>query len=65
MLSHNCAGSPFDPVDINGTRYVPGQANNVLIFPGLGFGAVMAKARSVTDEVGASTQRATIRHPYI
>lgn len=45
-------GSPFDPVEFNGQRYEPGQANNVLIFPGLGFGAVMVKAKVVTDEVG-------------
>lgn len=27
------------------------QANNVLIFPGMGFGAVMAKAKKVVDEM--------------
>lgn len=43
------SGSPFDPLERNGKRLVPGQANNVFIFPGVGFGAVMAKAKTVTD----------------
>lgn len=38
-------GSPFDPV---GDRIV-GQANNVFVFPGVGLGAVVAEARSISD----------------
>ncbi|HEY5357714.1 MAG TPA: NAD-dependent malic enzyme [Streptosporangiaceae bacterium] len=43
------AGSPFGPVDYAGTRYFPGQANNALVFPGLGLGVIAARASRVTD----------------
>jgi len=42
-------GSPFPPVDYRGTRYVIGQANNALVFPGLGLGALTVRARAITD----------------
>ncbi len=42
-------GSPFEPVDVAGTTRQIGQANNVFIFPGVGLGAVVAKAREITD----------------
>jgi malate dehydrogenase (oxaloacetate-decarboxylating) len=41
-------GIPVDPVELNGTRYAIGQANNFLVFPGLGLGVVVAGARRVT-----------------
>jgi malate dehydrogenase (oxaloacetate-decarboxylating) len=43
------AGSPFGPVDYAGTRYVVAQANNALVFPGLGLGVIAARASRVTD----------------
>jgi len=43
------SGSPFDPVRLNGKIYVPGQGNNMFIFPGVGLGAVMCGATKVTD----------------
>jgi len=42
-------GSPFDPVVHQGTTYTIGQANNALIFPGLGLGAIVAGASRITD----------------
>ena len=42
-------GSPFPPVDYGGARYVIGQANNALVFPGLGLGAIAARASRITD----------------
>ncbi|MFF3333864.1 NAD-dependent malic enzyme [Streptomyces sp. NPDC002888] len=43
------AGVPLPPVELDGTTYVIGQANNALVYPGLGLGAVVARASRVTD----------------
>jgi malate dehydrogenase (oxaloacetate-decarboxylating) len=44
-------GSPFPPVDYRSIRYVIGQANNALVFPGLGLGAIVARASRITDSM--------------
>jgi malate dehydrogenase (oxaloacetate-decarboxylating) len=44
-------GSPFPPVDYRSIRYVIGQANNALVFPGLGLGAIVARASTITDSM--------------
>jgi malate dehydrogenase (oxaloacetate-decarboxylating) len=51
-------GSPFPPVDHRGVRYVIGQANNALIFPGLGLGVIAARATQVTDNMLAAAAHA-------
>ncbi len=45
------SGSPFAPVTFKGKTYVPGQANNAYVFPGIGLGITACGAMFVTDEM--------------
>jgi malate dehydrogenase (oxaloacetate-decarboxylating)(NADP+) len=45
------SGSPFSAVRLKGKVFVPGQGNNMFIFPGVGLGAVVCGAEKVTDEM--------------
>lgn len=47
------SGSPFDPVRYDERTFVPGQANNSYIFPGVGLGIVVSEAKHVTEEMFA------------
>jgi malate dehydrogenase (oxaloacetate-decarboxylating) len=44
-------GSPFEPVTYDKTVHVIAQANNAFVFPGLGLGAIVARASRVTDSM--------------
>ena len=44
-------GIPADPVEYNGVTYEIGQANNALIYPALGLGAIASTAKLVTNEI--------------
>jgi Malic enzyme len=52
------SGSPFPPYTINGRTLVPGQGNNVYIFPAVGMAIYATQATRVTDEMFIVAARA-------
>jgi malate dehydrogenase (oxaloacetate-decarboxylating) len=42
-------GLPIDPFEYGGVTYSFGEANNALVYPGLGLGTIVSRASKVTD----------------
>ncbi|EAC2466609.1 NAD-dependent malic enzyme [Listeria monocytogenes] len=51
-------GSPSKPVEYQNTTYEIGQANNALLYPGLGLGALVTRAKYITDNMLAAASMA-------
>jgi malate dehydrogenase (oxaloacetate-decarboxylating) len=47
-------GSPFPPVSYGGQTYTIAQSNNALVFPGLGLGVAVVRARRINDAMIAA-----------
>jgi malate dehydrogenase (oxaloacetate-decarboxylating)(NADP+) len=47
------SGSPFEAVRFQGKTFIPCQANNAYVFPGVGLGVMVSEAKHVTDEMFA------------
>ncbi len=54
-------GSPFAPLEWKGKTLYTSQCNNMYIFPGVGLGALVAKAPKVTDAMFLAASRAISR----
>jgi malate dehydrogenase (oxaloacetate-decarboxylating)(NADP+) len=52
------SGSPFAPVEIDGKTLIPGQGNNVYIFPAMGMAVLATEATRVTEEMFIVAARA-------
>jgi malate dehydrogenase (oxaloacetate-decarboxylating) len=51
-------GSPFPPVTYRGVTYVIGQVNNAMLYPGLCLGAIVSRARRISDNMLAAAANA-------
>lgn len=51
-------GSPFGPVKHGSIQYQIGQANNALLFPGLGLGTIVSRASRISDGMFAAASTA-------
>jgi malate dehydrogenase (oxaloacetate-decarboxylating) len=61
-------GSPFAPITYKGVTYAVAQVNNAMLYPGLGLGAIVARARRISDGMfaaaaGAVSSLVAVRQP--
>ena len=44
-------GSPFAPVAVGNKTFVPRQGNNSYVFPGIGFGCIFVRAKTIPNQI--------------
>jgi malate dehydrogenase (oxaloacetate-decarboxylating) len=57
-------GSPFENVEYNGISFEIGQSNNAFVFPGLGLGAIVSKAKIISKGMLAAAANAVAEMSY-
>jgi len=62
------SGSSWAPITYKGVTYVIGQINNAMLYPGLTLGAIVSRARRISDGMFAAAASAvsslvTVRQP--
>lgn len=55
------SGSPVPPIEYRGNTYAVGQANNMLVFPGIGLGVIVAGANRLTPNMLHAATKAVAR----
>lgn len=60
-------GSPFPPCRMpNGKEYIVAECNNALVYPGIGFGAIVSRSRTLNDSmIVAATRRLASLSPAL
>ncbi|MBD7895075.1 NAD-dependent malic enzyme [Limosilactobacillus sp. Sa3CUN2] len=53
-------GIPVDDIEYNGVTYNIGQANNALIYPGVGFGAIATEAKHINNAMLAAAAHSLV-----
>lgn len=53
-------GIPVADIEYNGTTYNIGQANNALIYPGVGFGAIATEAKQINNAMLAAAAHSLV-----
>jgi len=55
------SGSPFPTTEYDGKKRRPQQSNNMYVFPGIGLGSILAKVKTIPEELIHASAHGGIR----